>query len=243
MHRFLEDFLTSLGGTASPEDSWDITCRFFGAMGFTRVAYGFAGGADLETTIRLTNYPADYIEFYVERNHARDDWGLHHCGRSVKPLHIGISSIPEGAGKGALEVSGAAADAGLQTGLVLPLPRSGLRCRFAGMSIGNAMGRAEFDRMIGGEHELMIRFAALSAHVHLQNQFIEADAKGIDLSPRQRECLLWIARGLSRKAIAYKLGLNENTVDLHLRTAMAKLGAANGTHAAARAISLGLICP
>ncbi len=44
------------------------------------------------------------------------------------------------------------------------------------------------------------------------------------LTKRQRQCLLLVAKGLSTKQIARSLSLSPSTVDNHLQTAIAKLG-------------------
>jgi DNA-binding CsgD family transcriptional regulator len=63
------------------------------------------------------------------------------------------------------------------------------------------------------------------------------------LAPRERECLLWVAAGLSSKRIAHKLGLSLHTVNEFISNAMRKLGATTRAEATAKAISGKLITP
>jgi DNA-binding CsgD family transcriptional regulator len=55
------------------------------------------------------------------------------------------------------------------------------------------------------------------------------------LSPRERECLAWIAEGKTHWETAMILGLSEHTVRCYLESARHKLGAANTTHAVNKA--------
>ena len=64
-----------------------------------------------------------------------------------------------------------------------------------------------------------------------------------NLSERERDCLLWSARGKSAWDIGTILHISEHTVDFHMRKAMAKLGAGNRTIAIVTAIRRGLILP
>lgn len=62
-----------------------------------------------------------------------------------------------------------------------------------------------------------------------------------DLTPREREVLAEIARGISNKQIARDLGIAEVTVKLHSRRILEKLGVRNRAAAAALAVARGLV--
>lgn len=68
-------------------------------------------------------------------------------------------------------------------------------------------------------------------------------AADVALSERERDCLLWSARGKSNWDIGVILHISEHTVDFHFRKAMAKLGAGNRIVAIVTAIRHGLIQP
>jgi len=61
------------------------------------------------------------------------------------------------------------------------------------------------------------------------------------LTPRELEVLELLAQGLPNKAIAAKLGISDQTVKFHVAAICGKLGAANRTDAARRALRLGVI--
>ncbi len=63
---------------------------------------------------------------------------------------------------------------------------------------------------------------------------------GVDLSPREREVLGLVARGLANKEVAAKLGLSEYTVRNHLRNVLEKLHLRNRVEAAAYAFQRGM---
>lgn len=63
------------------------------------------------------------------------------------------------------------------------------------------------------------------------------------LSLRERECLLWLSRGLRTSAIADRLGIAQITVNLHFKGARRKLSAATREEALAKAILEDLIHP
>ena len=63
------------------------------------------------------------------------------------------------------------------------------------------------------------------------------------LTPREREVLALIARGLSNKLIARELGIAEKTVKTHVGHLLAKLGVTDRTQAALHAVRTGLVEP
>ncbi|ADE40120.1 LuxR C-terminal-related transcriptional regulator [Candidatus Puniceispirillum marinum] len=65
-------------------------------------------------------------------------------------------------------------------------------------------------------------------------------AKDTFLSKREREVLDGLLSGHSNKQIAERIGLSEVTIKYHLKSLRSKLGARNRTHAALRAIELGI---
>jgi DNA-binding NarL/FixJ family response regulator len=69
----------------------------------------------------------------------------------------------------------------------------------------------------------------------------ETPANGPSLTPREREVLDALARGLGNKQIATQLGVSERTVKFHVSSLFEKLGAGNRTEAVAIAARAGLV--
>jgi DNA-binding CsgD family transcriptional regulator len=81
----------------------------------------------------------------------------------------------------------------------------------------------------------MLGPAAYLAHLAISNGEPAAGQSG-DLSERERQCLSFVAQGLSSKAISRQLELSPRTVELHVARAIARLGALNRSHAVALAL-------
>lgn len=74
---------------------------------------------------------------------------------------------------------------------------------------------------------------------NLENR--DAHLDYVTLSPRETESLQLLGGGLNRAAVADRLNISEHTVRVYVESARFKLGAANTTHAVAKAMSHGLI--
>ncbi|ADZ68947.1 LuxR family transcriptional regulator [Polymorphum gilvum SL003B-26A1] len=65
----------------------------------------------------------------------------------------------------------------------------------------------------------------------------------ISLSPRERECLIWLANGKTRWEISLILGISEETVKYHFKNIRAKFGTYSRHEIIIQAVRLGLIDP
>ena len=73
------------------------------------------------------------------------------------------------------------------------------------------------------------------------DQSRDGKRKGKTLTPRQSEVLSYVAEGMSNKQIAYKMGVSEATVKLHINALLRAVGATNRTQAVIIAQKMGLI--
>ncbi len=61
------------------------------------------------------------------------------------------------------------------------------------------------------------------------------------LSPREKECILWTAKGKSSWEIGQIIGISVNTVNFHIKNVMRKLDTGSRTTAAIKAMKSGII--
>jgi DNA-binding CsgD family transcriptional regulator len=61
------------------------------------------------------------------------------------------------------------------------------------------------------------------------------------LTPRETECITWLAHGLKTSLISYLLEITDSTVNMHITSAKQKLKAATREEAVGKAVKLGLV--
>lgn len=100
------------------------------------------------------------------------------------------------------------------------------------------------DTILRGIDEALDGGAPLNSHIArmILSTFntVRPAAPEVDLTDRERETLILLAKGLIKKEIAEQLKVSYHTVDTHVRNIYAKLKVHNLSGAVAKAIQLGL---
>ena len=142
-------------------------------------------------------------------------------------LELGMNNVPRGAAFGFI------------SGLAFVMPSQDENV-VAGWNILTGLKRddaiVQFSQFGG-----VLQMATTLAHREMVHREDIQRKQSKRLSPRQKECLQWLASGLRNEQIAEKMSIRPVTVDLHLREARTQLGAQTREQALAIAISEGLI--
>lgn len=121
--------------------------------------------------------------------------------------------------------------------------RHGISIPIREPGLGDAMFSINFeceDRHWAEVRQRLVNTAHLFAHYYHQRMKSVIAARTVaaefDLSPREREVLLWAAEGKTARETASLLGLSESAVNLYAAKAMTKLNARTKTQAVAIAV-------
>jgi DNA-binding NarL/FixJ family response regulator len=95
-------------------------------------------------------------------------------------------------------------------------------------------------RVVNGGGSLL-QPIVMSKLLHHISQRDDGKSSVEPLSPREREVLQLMARGLQNKEIAAELVISERTVKFHVSSILGKLGAGNRTEAVTMALQQGII--
>lgn len=189
---------------------------------------------DAVATAIAVKYPADWIAQYVEADYAAIDPIMTKSLSTAEPFFwadlVGLSSRQT-------RMFSEAADAGLRTGIGLP--------------IHSPFGEVFVMSVASPQRDIDLRRARLEMYllaaqfrlVHLELVPGGPGQAQPKLTDRERECLLWSARGKSSWDIGMIIGISEFTANFHIRNACAKLQATNRILGITKAIRLGLINP
>jgi DNA-binding CsgD family transcriptional regulator len=239
----LDDFLEELSfitDTVQPDAArriWDLSAAFFARNGFDRLIHIDTGPGHfaLQTTL-----PDAWVARYQERGYAGIDPFLSHCCVTFRPISTGIAYADRHQGLSAAQMAliDEASTFGINAGFSSTIRLKG-DLGLAGWNIGSSLTRQEVDALrLHSEDRL--RLAARHAHDALDRARRQTSAR---LAPREVQCLRFLAQGYRTKDIARVLDLSSAAIELYLRNARRKLGAATREQAIAIATAQGIVAP
>jgi DNA-binding CsgD family transcriptional regulator len=129
---------------------------------------------------------------------------------------------------------------GIESGIVVPvrMPRG----RLGIIGWGGARDAAELRDLLTRNTAALLEighFFFATVRRHFDPAWVEEDLAL--LTPREMQCLAYVAAGDPDREIARRVNISVHTVRAHVDSCVAKLAARNRTHAVALALQLGLI--
>jgi DNA-binding CsgD family transcriptional regulator len=214
--QLVEEFAAELGGIGSDCELARSLDRAAGALGFDHYALALEArtGEDIEPPgVLLHDYPEEWARVYVTFGLAGRDPVRRACDKSF------VGFAWESIGKlvpltrGDRQMLAVGRECGIADGYTVPR-------HLPGLARGSCTFVVQPDNQLP-EKMLCIAEAvgALALACALRLSGMVRSASGPRLSDRQRECLLWVARGKTAAETAIILGISPETVVQHLKMA------------------------
>jgi DNA-binding CsgD family transcriptional regulator len=238
----IDGFIDAVSAARTPRQVWGSMEKFchhndFGSLAYIITSREQPDGHLIEET---SNLAGQFDQDYVEENAFRFDPFLNFGCKSYLPLNFGTMFADDlpGLTKRQLEFFQYAAESGISMAFGVPVALCQDK-EFGGWIVGCGSGTRRQFKLLQKEAAGRVMLASLIAHERMQQlEPLSMDCDGV-LSPRERECLIWLSQGLRTAQIAEKLGLSVSAVRLYLVNARKKLGGKTREHAVALAIVRG----
>jgi DNA-binding CsgD family transcriptional regulator len=204
------------------------------ALGFEHCAYGLRLPVPVSNprTLLLNNYPDAWRLRYVEAEYIRIDPTVQHARRTQAPLVWNAKVF---------EAAPTLWEEARAHGLCVGWAKSNLDANGVGGMLTLARAQDELTATEIAANNLKMCWLAHMAHLALSRLMITSLTETApSLTDREIEVMKWTADGKTSGEIADILAVSDNTVNFHIKNAIAKLGTANKTAAAVRAAMLGL---
>ncbi|NSZ03264.1 LuxR family transcriptional regulator [Agrobacterium tumefaciens] len=234
----LPELLSAIAALASASEIPAVLARLTERYGLVSLAYlgSEVTGRPEKSPYLAVTYSAEWVEHYKAQRFVEIDPVIQVGLRRILPIDWEEFDRND---KKVRRLFGEASDFGLGIrGISIPVHgRSGDRALLSITS--NADARQWKHLKLGYIRDFQLIATYLHhAVLRLQGGLAPEYAP---LSPRERECLLWIGEGKTYWECARILGLSEHTVRFYLESARHKLGAANTTHAISKAVKASLL--
>ncbi len=214
----------------------------FSEMGFPHFSYHLIRpqkGPRLPFVI--TNYPKSWARRYTEMDYVNIDPTISEATRSNMPFRWSELRGRRGTTVHQRRMFREVREAGLTEGGAIPVHGPG--GSMAIVTVASSESGKTFERL-WGEQKYELQLISFCTHEAVSNKLgPEAKPEYYHLSPRERECLVWAARGKTAWETGEILGTTERTIVFHFENATRKLGVHNKIHAVVKATMLGLILP
>jgi LuxR family transcriptional regulator len=242
------DFEERLNGAQDFDHALDILAEITDGLGYSQVLYGYVpmparlpDGEWVPLKLNVRNFPKGWYSGW--RQFETEDPYYHACFSGTLPFEWAEVQANDGLNRREKEAWQYLADFGLDRGITTPVHLPG--GRFAAVS-------AIVDRSTANWRDIRERTASvLFSLTHTFHKVVHEKGFSdqidyvmpIQLSPREKECLKWAASGKATSETAIIMERSEETIRLHIKNAMLKLGVHKRAHATAKAVRLGLIEP
>ena len=207
--------------------------EFAGQLGFDWFAYLSVCGPEIDT---FSTYPRAWQGHYIHKKYATIDPVVREARRSERCFAWSERDLARALSPDQVRFLGEANEHGIASGISVPVS--------AGFGRTVLFTLASSNRCDNCLVECPFLAASIASHVDVYARRWMLDpmpADAVRLSPRERLCLSWMAKGKRMSEIAQIVGTKVRTVEYHLQNARRKLDATNVTHAVALAVRQQLI--
>lgn len=233
--RSLADRIDAAQGS---DDLWDAAVTFLPSLGLSKVV--FLDLSQRGAPLVRSNAGQDWNDGYTASVKSGSDPFAANCLSRVNPMLTGIAHLEPYAYLSDAErslIAQGSEDLGIQTGMSVTISPDGLGVGI-GWNLMTGLSVAEFAQL-REHHEAdwrawcQLTSAGFSMPVN--------NTERLALTSRESDCLAYVADGMRMADVAYRLGIAETTVEMHLRSARNRLGAKTRDQAVAIAIRKRLI--
>lgn len=229
------DFIASIEGAPASTVVVDRFTLFLSELGLTSTCAMKIpqAGESLEEGILMLNHDEEWSKHYIDSGYVFLDPMVQEMFRTAAPFTWADVMNRKKSSSVQNKVMNEAGEFGLKTGFVVPVFNSN-----GSTGVVNVVGeRAEFP----DEVRRALHMASLYAHQKLLAFHRNDSKQSIKLTPREKECLRWVAAGKSDWDIGELLKISQHTVNFHIENAKRKLDVATRVQAAVSASLRGLL--
>ena len=239
----LTEFIVESNQTKNIEELTNNFLKFLSAFGMDRFIMGqisHDSTAQKEKYLGLlVNYPQEWMEYYVANHYVNHDPVYLAALTARKPFSWTEIEAQKNLSKKSQQVMNECREHKMYSGVGLSIhqPLGGIiGMGFAGTQKDARCDKDALSLIYAAANQFFICYADLT-------KFNALDPENINLTNRECEVLLWLARGKTKTDVSDILAVSESSIKRHCESIFQKLDVNNIPLAVAKAIRMGLIRP
>jgi len=238
-----ETIIAAIENCTVIDDVMNIMHNRMKYLGFDRSAYWLRWPRnEQQEPILLTSYPQDFVAHYVANDFAAHDMVGKLSINTNRPFSWEEIAQRYHITKEQKRIFYDSGSVGLREGASVPI--HGPNLMKATFSVASNLPKKEFEDLFNF-HRHEVHTLATYAHEKMLSLGLgdNEDNEIEDLTPREKEIMLWIVRGETYEEVADRLFIQKDTVKKHLMNIRRKLRATNGPHATSVCLTRGILIP
>jgi len=233
----IQDFVAETILTTDIEDLKAILTKYIKPLGFSM--HTCVSVVDLQnpppSALLLLEFPKLWVERYISENYIESDVVFQKAIRDMRAFTWNELTHFD---RTAQKIFSESSEFGIKNGVTVPISIPGYLPATVNV-IGEHLDISEED--YHAIHLMAIYY--YHSVIRIKRTENNKDYQSIKLTPREKDCLHWIAQGKREPDIADILFISQHTVHSHLESVRKKLDVSTSTQAAVRAVHCGLIVP
>lgn len=240
--RRIED-LSRVAVSKDVDEARAVMSSYTKDLGFEAFTYHVVrppGGARAQ--FYLSSYDDAWVKHYLEEDYVNSDAVVAQAAREITPFTWKDTLDPRHGDGRQMKIFNEASEFEMNNGGSVPIHGPG-----GSYAILNVATSARDEAFVKHweTHRISLQVFGLHAHeMVIKELYPSGDGQHAPrLSPREKECLLWTARGKTMWEISEILSISQETVKTHLKAACAKMNVFSKVHAVVKAVNDGHIVP
>lgn len=187
-----------------------------------RFAYLLMPHGSRDRAALISNYPTGWTDRYLKERYERVDPVIVSVQIRQEPFEWGLGADNQKLDPAQVRLLEEASAFGIRCGLTIPI--HDMCGPPAAVTFASDARRRAFRKSIT-RNRRVLQFMAVILHAHIRRKlYPDTTLMGLHFSPRERECLHWLAEGKSARDIGQILNISRRTVVFHVENAKRKLG-------------------
>jgi LuxR family transcriptional regulator, activator of conjugal transfer of Ti plasmids len=235
MHRVFQNFVDRLSSASDANDLRDGMAEAAAALDLSCFAYLSISSRPGVAPQLISTYPSAWTKHYLQSHYEHFDPVIIQALGHPEPFKWGLAAGSTVLSEPQRKLFEDAAKFGIRYGFTVPIHDG--RGPTAAVTFATDERRSQFERSIN-VHARVLQLMVVYFHAHARRKLAPSRVvDGVSLSPREFECLEWVAQGKSAWEIGRILGISRRTAAFHLDNAKLKLGVHSISQAVARLVA------